>query len=57
MSIDKILINVNFGKQKVYIASNNIIKGIYAHPKLVPHIISWLSYENAMLISNIVNNC
>lgn len=33
-----------------------IIKGTYAHPKLAPHIASWVSNEFAFKVSDIVND-
>lgn len=31
--------------------------GTYAHPKLVPHICSWISLKLAIIVSDIVNEC
>ena len=44
---DEVLISVSGGR-------NTLIRGTYVHPKLIPHIASWVSPEFALKVSDIV---
>ena len=46
---DDLLIEIKGGK-------NVEIRGTYVHPKLAPHIASWISPKIAVMISDIVNH-
>jgi hypothetical protein len=37
------------------VMGNTIYTGTYVHPKLIPHIASWVSHEFALMVSDIVN--
>ena len=36
--------------------NNNPYKGTYVHPRLAPHIASWISPKVGIIVSDIVNN-